>query len=49
MDAKGFKIQTDGTAYFYDVIVRGKIESAVLQYDKISAVGGGLISVKQPF
>lgn len=38
----GWKISQDGTAEFDNIIARGKIQSSVFEYDKISSVGGSL-------
>lgn len=38
----GWKISQDGTAEFNNIIARGKIESSVFEYNKISSVGGSL-------
>lgn len=38
----GWKINYDGSAEFNNVNIRGKIQSAVFEYNKISSVGGSL-------
>lgn len=38
----GWKINSDGSAEFNNVSIRGKITSSVFEYDHISAVGGSL-------
>lgn len=38
----GWKISDDGSANFDNVTVRGKIQSSVFEYNKVSAVGGSL-------
>ena len=39
----GWGIYGNGDAYFNNVIARGKISTAVFEYDKISSVGGKLL------
>lgn len=38
----GWKLSQDGTAEFNNIIARGKIQSSVFEYNKISSVGGSL-------
>ena len=38
----GWKISQDGSAEFSNIIARGKIQSSVFEYNKISSVGGSL-------
>ena len=38
----GWKINQDGTAEFNNITARGKIQSSVFEYNKISSVGGSL-------
>ena len=38
----GWKLDQDGTAEFNNVTARGKIQSSVFEYNKISSVGGSL-------
>lgn len=38
----GWKLSQDGTAEFNNITARGKIQSSVFEYNKISSVGGSL-------
>ena len=38
----GWKLSEDGTAEFNNIIARGKIQSSVFEYNKISSIGGSL-------
>lgn len=38
----GWKISSDGTAEFNNILARGKIQSSVFEYNKISSIGGDL-------
>lgn len=38
----GWKISQDGTAEFNNIVARGRIQSSVFEYNKISSVGGSL-------
>lgn len=38
----GWKISQDGSAEFSNIIARGKIQSSVFEYNKVSSVGGSL-------
>lgn len=38
----GWKINQDGSAEFSNIIARGKIQSSVFEYNKVSSVGGSL-------
>lgn len=40
---KGWDINGEGDAEFNDITARGKIKTAVFEYDKVSAVGGELL------
>lgn len=45
----GWRIDAAGKAEFQDVVVRGTIESSILKYGEIQAVGGNILLTKSSF
>lgn len=40
--SNGWKIDSQGDAYFHNAVIRGTLESAIFQYNKLACVGGKL-------